>query len=269
MRLCGSTPTVGSSKISSFGRCSSPMPIFSRRFNPPGILLRLIAGPVGQAGHLQHLRTAPPRLRGGHAVQPGEEHQVLPGRKIRVNSQVLRHVADGALGPDREWVVIGSPATTTSPPSRSSRPAIIEIVVVLPAPFGPSSPYVSPAPMWNPTPSTATSSPKLRRRPRHSSIRMPAIATPSSPAAIRIDARLATTRLPTARGQRPLPAGTFAIARADVRHREGGQPSICSPRTPAAAPHHGHGHQHGPGDAPHPIGHSHAPALRGEARQNG
>src|ERR1017187_10047528 len=61
------------------------------------------------------------------------------------------------------WVLIGSPATTTSPSSRSRRPAIIEIVVVLPAPFGPSSPYVSPGSIWNPTPSTPTRSPKRRR----------------------------------------------------------------------------------------------------------
>src|ERR1700758_5282298 len=32
--------------------------------------------------------------------------------------------------------------------------------------------------MWNPTPSTATSSPKRRRRPRHSSTLSPAIAPP-------------------------------------------------------------------------------------------
>ena len=77
-----------------------------------------------------------------------------------------------------ERIVIGSPATVTAPPSRSSRPAIIEIVVVFPAPFGPSSPYVSPAPIPNPTPSTATISPKRRRRPRHSSTRSLAIAPP-------------------------------------------------------------------------------------------
>ncbi len=35
---------------------------------------------------------------------------------------------------------ITTPATVTSPASRSSKPVIIEIVVVLPAPFGPSSP---------------------------------------------------------------------------------------------------------------------------------
>jgi hypothetical protein len=33
--LCGSTPTVGSSRTSSFGWCSRPMPMFSRRFIPP------------------------------------------------------------------------------------------------------------------------------------------------------------------------------------------------------------------------------------------
>jgi hypothetical protein len=53
------------------------------------------------------------------------------------------------------WVLIGWPSTVTSPASRSSSPAMIEIVVVLPAPFGPSSPYVSPGLIWNPTPSTA------------------------------------------------------------------------------------------------------------------
>jgi len=42
----------------------------------------------------------------------------------------------------------------------------------------------------------------------------------SSPVAIRIDARLPTTGRPTTRGQRPLPARTFAVSRADLRHRE-------------------------------------------------
>jgi hypothetical protein len=36
--------------------------------------------------------------------------------------------------------VIGRPATVTSPASRASSPHTIEIVVVLPAPLGPSSP---------------------------------------------------------------------------------------------------------------------------------
>src|SRR3954468_6969347 len=57
----------------------------------------------------------------------------------------------------------------TSPPSDSSSPQIIEIVVVLPAPFGPSSPYVSPSAIWRLMPRTASSSPKRLRRSWHSS----------------------------------------------------------------------------------------------------
>jgi len=35
LRLCGSTPTVGSSSTSSAGSFSMPSPMFSRRFIPP------------------------------------------------------------------------------------------------------------------------------------------------------------------------------------------------------------------------------------------
>src|SRR3972149_4479631 len=59
---------------------------------------------------------------------------------------------------------IGRPSTTTSPPSRPSSPQIIEIVVVLPAPLGPSRPYVSPAATEKLTPSTAGREPKRLRR---------------------------------------------------------------------------------------------------------
>src|SRR3990170_8712173 len=64
---------------------------------------------------------------------------------------------------------IGRPSTTTSPPSRPSSPQIIEIVVVLPAPLGPSRPYVSPAATEKLTPSTAVRVPKRLRRSRQSS----------------------------------------------------------------------------------------------------
>ena len=43
----------------------------------------------------------------------------------------------------------------------------MEIVVVLPAPFGPRRPYVSPGAIANPTPSTACRSPNRFRRPVH------------------------------------------------------------------------------------------------------
>src|SRR5579872_3003684 len=56
------------------------------------------------------------------------------------------------------------PATSTSPRSGVSSPAIIDTVVVLPAPLGPSRPVSRPASMPNDTSSTATSVPKLLRR---------------------------------------------------------------------------------------------------------
>jgi hypothetical protein len=66
----------------------------------PRVRLGLITGPVGEAGHLHPLAAAVLRLGSGHAIKPGEEHQILTGRKVRVNGKILRHVADGALGPD-------------------------------------------------------------------------------------------------------------------------------------------------------------------------
>jgi len=59
----------------------------------------------------------------------------------------------------------------------------------------------------------------------------------SSPVAIRIDARLPTARRPTTRGQRPLPARTFAISRADLRHREKAASPASVHSGPQLAPH--------------------------------
>ena len=63
----------------------------------------------------------------------------------------------------------------------------MEIVVVLPAPFGPSSPYVSPAAIENPTPSTATRSPYDLRSPSHSS-------TTSVPMGVTLTVRASSAR---------------------------------------------------------------------------
>src|SRR3972149_1439267 len=54
---------------------------------------------------------------------------------------------------------IGRPSTTTSPPSRARRPQIIEIEGVLPAPFGPSTPYGSPRASAKPPRSPASRAP--------------------------------------------------------------------------------------------------------------
>ena len=53
---------------------------------------------------------------------------------------------------------------STSPLSGTTSPAIIDTVVVLPAPFGPSSPTSEPGSTLNDTSSTATSAPNDLRR---------------------------------------------------------------------------------------------------------
>src|SRR5660398_163397 len=63
----------------------------------------------------------------------------------------------------------GDPLTNTSPPSLSKSPVTMDMVVVFPAPLGPRRPYVSPSPMLNPTPFTATRSPKALRKSRQTS----------------------------------------------------------------------------------------------------
>src|SRR5262245_29927807 len=52
-----------------------------------------------------------------------------------------------------------TPRTSTVPPSGGRSPSRISTVVVLPAPFGPSSPKTSPFETWKLMPSTATRSP--------------------------------------------------------------------------------------------------------------
>src|SRR5689334_9581613 len=58
------------------------------------------------------------------------------------------------------------PSTVTSPASGVLRPSQISMVVVLPAPFGPSKPKHSPRRISRSSPSTATTSPYVFRRLR-------------------------------------------------------------------------------------------------------
>src|ERR1700761_2127825 len=55
---------------------------------------------------------------------------------------------------------IETPSNVTSPPSGAYRPEITLIAVVLPEPFGPTSPKISPGTTWKLTPSSAGKPPK-------------------------------------------------------------------------------------------------------------
>jgi hypothetical protein len=79
----------------------------------------------------------------------------LAAREIGVDDERLRHEPDSAFASTLA-VVIGRPTRSTSPASGSSNPHAIEIVVVFPAPFGPSRPCVSPAATSKSTPVTTS-----------------------------------------------------------------------------------------------------------------
>ena len=75
-----------------------------------------------------------------HALQAAEEAEVLRGGEVVEQRDLLGHETETALVPGLAAVVIGTPVSSTVPWSAAKMPAIIEMVVVLPAPFGPSSP---------------------------------------------------------------------------------------------------------------------------------
>ena len=68
------------------------------------VVVGLVVSPVGQAGQLEDRIHALVERLAGHALQLAEEAQVLAGRKVGVDGQVLGHVADGRLGLDRGHV---------------------------------------------------------------------------------------------------------------------------------------------------------------------
>src|SRR5260364_421857 len=78
------------------------------------------------------------------AIVTGLGAQGLPHRKKRVKHQFLRYNAERAA---RKSERVSRPQIRTLPPSARVKPARMWIKVVLPAPFGPSSPKNSPSSM--------------------------------------------------------------------------------------------------------------------------
>ena len=90
------------------------------------------------------------------AVQIGKEQQHLADGEPRVHAVVGRHQADARLHFVRRLRSCESRPLRRSRRPAASRPTIMRIVVVFPAPFGPNSPYTSPAVTTNDNRSTAT-----------------------------------------------------------------------------------------------------------------
>ena len=110
--------------------------------------------PVDQPELRQQLVRARLALARRHAVVGGVEDQVVADRDRAVEVAALRHDRELAAGPtgsrddvdavDRARPLVGRTRVVRTP-----------TVVVLPAPFGPSSPNTSPGRIANETPSTA------------------------------------------------------------------------------------------------------------------
>ena len=93
-RLCGSTPTVGSSSSTTRGRWRTPQAMFRRRFMPPENLLigssARSSSAVTASAHLTALGNVARR----ESLQAAERAQVLARGQGRIDRELLRHDAE-------------------------------------------------------------------------------------------------------------------------------------------------------------------------------
>ena len=141
-RETGSTPVVGSSSRISSGSWTSVQASASFCFMPPDS--RSARRSRNGVSCVISSSCVAARLVVAHAVDLGEELDVLVDGQVAVEAEALRQVADAlgdaarARAPDR------ARARAPSPASACSRPHISRIAVVLPAPSGPIRPNISP-----------------------------------------------------------------------------------------------------------------------------
>ncbi len=119
---------------------------------------QLLDAVVAPRAHSQPLH---PRVGGDaggrarEAMQLGQVDQLLAHAHARIETTLLRHVAE----PRARGGVGRAPAPPDSPESGRSTPSTIRIAVVLPAPLGPTNPNICPGATEKESPSSATTSP--------------------------------------------------------------------------------------------------------------
>ena len=116
-RVCGSRPTVGSSRNSTRGECSRPRAISSRRFIPPENVRTMLARRVHSPTISITASDAVVDVGGRDAVELGVELEVLLGGQVLVEGLVLEDEADAS--PHSQPV--GRPRRTRR---RAARPAV-------------------------------------------------------------------------------------------------------------------------------------------------
>ena len=158
MRDTGSRPVVGSSRKNTFGSCTRPRAISTRRRIPPD---RFFTGSSAHCVSSTAASSSPISFRASRAARrtawrrSSGSPRTVSSRSLVIASGItprsrrvglLRHVeAVGCADPD-----VGGSSVTS-----------MRISVDLPAPLGPSSPKTSPASTLNETPSTAVKSPNF------------------------------------------------------------------------------------------------------------
>ena len=153
-RLCGSSPVVGSSRKRIFGLATSAVATASRCFCPPDSLPTQVSAFSSQRKLFQHSFD---RVRDG-----GRSWRTASG--FRGRSAFPRAASPAARCQSTRAARAHASARSCrgSRPRRTSaasRPSRISMVVVLPAPFGPSRPKHSPVSMVRSRPRTASTLP--------------------------------------------------------------------------------------------------------------
>ena len=150
-RACGSMPAVGSSRKTSSGRPTSASASDSRCCCPPDSRLTAVPATSAQADECRAGRRGRAvrrrRRRTGAAVR---------GPWRRCSRRRRPAASRPTRGRSAAVVAAGSrPSTRTARSRRRRKPSQISIVVVLPAPFGPSSASTVPRSTVSDSPSTA------------------------------------------------------------------------------------------------------------------
>ena len=132
----GSTPAVGSSRMSRSGSCNMARPRARRWRMPLENVPTLSSRPVAEPRQLQHGLDAALGL--GHRIDLGVVGEIVVRGHAVVEAVGLEH--EPYAGPDALLVRTQRRKLATLPESAWSSPSMIRMLVVLPAPLGPEKP---------------------------------------------------------------------------------------------------------------------------------
>src|SRR3954447_17318203 len=174
-RTCGSRPTVGSSSSSSRGRCTSARAMSSRRRMPPDSSSTFVSR------RSPRFATATARSTAARRSPRGTRYRCANTRRFCSTVSVMSRLSSCGTTPHSARATFdcpGSvyPSTSISPSSAIACAVSIRIVVLLPAPLGPSRPTHVPTGTSRSRPATAVIGPKRFTTPRR---RMARSLTPS------------------------------------------------------------------------------------------